>query len=219
MLTLSFAGGDISGAAPACQNRRLPCGVEIRQSQGIERDLFMRLLILCLVVMTAAFPAYAQKTPLTAAAVLSLGSRAAHAAQPHLDDGVSNMVGDIATNYREGAPKTGDVVNEKALAEVSKSETAAFSPLLWAGMAKIYAETYTVAELNSLLDYYNDHPGDPQFLPATLTAKNGELERRQRDLIGELGPRVLQDFFGDYCSRVTCTDIIRQAAGLPVHAR
>jgi hypothetical protein len=179
----------------------------------------MRRLILCLIVLAAALPARAQRTPLSAAALLALGGKAAHAAQPHLDDGVSNMVEEMATHYREGAPKTGDVVNEKALAEVIKSETAAFSPLLWDGMARVYAETYSVAELNALLDYYNDHPGDSRFLPAALTAKNSELERRQRDLIGELGPRVLQDFFGDYCSRVPCTDIIRQAAGLPVHAR
>jgi hypothetical protein len=179
----------------------------------------MRLLILCLVVVGAALPAHAQKTPLSGAALLTLGSRAAHAAQPHLEDGIGNIVEEIAAHYREGAPKTGDVINEKALAAVMKSEAAAFSPLLWDGMARVYTQTYTVAQLNALLDYYNDHPGDPQFLPANLTAKNGELERRQRDLIGELGPRVLQDFFGDYCSRVTCTDIIRQAAGLPVHAR
>jgi hypothetical protein len=179
----------------------------------------MRRLILCLIVMTAALPAQAQKAPLSAAAVLALGAKAAHAAQPHLEDGVGNMVDDLATHYREGAPRTGDVVNEKALAEVIKSETAAFAPLLWDGMARVYAETYTVAELNGLLDYYNDHPGDSRFLPPALTAKNGELERRQRALIGDLGPRVLQDFFGDYCSRVPCTDVIRQAAGLPVHAR
>lgn len=180
----------------------------------------MRLLILCLAAAAAALPAHAQKpTPLSPAALLALASRAVHAAQPHLDDGVANMVEGIAGHYRDGAPKTGDVVNEKALAAVSKSEAAAFSPLLWDGMARVYAETYTVAELNALLDYYNDHPGDSRFLPANLTAKNGELERRQQALVGELGPRVLQDFFGDYCSRVACTDIIRQAAGLPVHAR
>jgi hypothetical protein len=181
----------------------------------------MRRLILCLIVMAAALPAHAQKAPPqpTAAARLSLGARVAHAAQPHLDDGVSNMVGEMADHYRETASKTGDVVNEKALAVVTKSETAAFSPLLWDGMARVYSETYTVAELNAFLDYFNDHPGDVQNLPAALTAKNGELERRQRALIGELGPRVLQDFFGDYCSRVPCTDGIRQAAGLPVHAR
>jgi hypothetical protein len=180
----------------------------------------MRLLILCLAVVAVALPAYAQKaTPLSAASLLALGSKAAHAAQPHLDDGISNMVQEMADHYREGAPKTGDVVNEKALAAVTRSETAAFSPLLWDGMARVYAETYTVAELNGFLDYYNDHPGDPQFLPPALTAKNSQLEQRQRALIGELGPRVLQDFFGDYCSRVACTDTIRLAAGLPVHAR
>ena len=181
----------------------------------------MRLLILCLVVVAAALPAHAQRAPppLSAASLLALGSKAAHAAQPHLDDGISNMVQEMADHYREGAPKTGDVVNEKALAAVTKSETEAFSPLLWDGMARVYIATYTVAELNGFLDYYNDHPGDPQFLPPALTAKNSELERRQRALIGALGPRVLQDFFGDYCSRVACTDTIRLAAGLPVHAR
>ena len=182
----------------------------------------MRRLILCLIVMGAAPSAFAQKTlqtPLSPAAVLSLATRAAHAAQPHLEDGVGTMVQEMATHYRDGAPQTGDVVNEKALAAVIKSETEAFTPLLWDGMARVYTETYSINELNALLDYYNDHPGDPSLLPAALTAKNGELERRQRDLIGALAPRVLQDFFGDYCSRVACTDTIRLAAGLPVHAR
>jgi hypothetical protein len=179
----------------------------------------MRRLILCLIVMAAASPALAQKNQLSPAAVMALATKAAHAAQPHLDDGVATMVQDMADHYREGAPKTGDVVNEKALSEVIRSETAAFSPLLWDGMAKVYTETYSINELNGLLDYYNDNPGDPSRLPAALTAKNPELQRRQQGLIGELGPRVLQDFFGDYCSRVPCTDVIRQAAGLPVHAR
>jgi hypothetical protein len=179
----------------------------------------MRPLILCLIIVAAALPAWAQKAPPSAAAVLALGAKAAHAAQPTLNDGIKTMVEGLASNYRDGATSAGVAVNEKALVEVTKSETEAFAPLLWDGMARIYAETFSVAELNALLDYYNDHPGDSRDLPTALTAKNGELQRRQQGLVGELGPRVMQDFFGDYCSRAVCSDVTRQAAGLPVHAR
>jgi len=176
----------------------------------------MRTLILSLAVAAAALAAHAQ-TAAPSREALALGARAAHAAQPKLDDGIKNMVDGLASGYRDGASRAGGAVDEKALADVSKSEAEAFRPLLWDGMARIYAEIYSPAELKDLIGYYKSHPGDPGALPAPLAAKSGELDRRQHDLVGELGPRVLQDFFGDYCSRATCSDVTRQAAGLPIH--
>ena len=178
----------------------------------------MRALILCLMVAASALSAHAQ-TAAPSREALSLAAKAAHAAQPHLDDGVGVMVRSLAGNYREGTTRAGGMVDEKALAEVSKSEIEAFAPLLWDGLSRIYAELFSLDELKALISYYKAHPGDPSALPAPLAAKSPELQSRQQALVGELGPRVLQDFFGDYCSRAACSDVTRQAAGLPVHAR
>ncbi len=173
----------------------------------------MRALILCLAVVAVALPAQAQ-TGAPSRDALALGGRAAHAAQPGLDDGVRGLIEQLASSYREGATRTGEIVDEKALAEVIKSETAEARPLLLDGIARIYAQTYSTDELKALLAYYRDHPGDPKNLPAPLAAKSGDLDQRQHDLVGEVGPRIMQDFFGDYCSRAKCSENTKRAAGL-----
>jgi hypothetical protein len=175
----------------------------------------MRALILSLAVAAAALPAQAQ-TGGPSRGALALGAQAAHAAEPRLDQGVSSIVEAIANRYQDGATRAGQTVDAQALAAVTQSEEDAIRPFLWDGMARIYAETYSQNELKALLAYYRDHPGDPRELPAALAAKSTALQVLQRDLIGQIGPRILQDFFGDYCSRAPCTDATRTAAGLPV---
>ena len=177
----------------------------------------MRTAILSLIVATAALPALAKSPAGPSQAVLALAARAAHAAQPQLDQGISAMVEGVAGSYRSGAPSLGVAVNEKALAETAEDEAEALRPLVWDRMARIYAELYSRDELQILIDHYRDYPGDSQNLPTSLLAKAGDLQDRQQALIGEVGPRVLQDFFGEYCARAACSDVTRQAAGLPVH--
>jgi len=182
----------------------------------------MRALIVCLALM-AALPAGAQ-TPSPAPALsreaLTLGERAARGAQPRLEQGLQTLVDKLASDYRTDAAKLGVTPDEKALAEVSKSEAEAERPVLWNGMARIYAETYTVDELKALIAFYRDNPGaQPAALPTSLAAKNDDIQRRQRELVNQFGPRILQDFFGDYCSRAPCTDDVRRVAGLPVKSK
>jgi hypothetical protein len=182
----------------------------------------MRALIVCL-AMTAAFAAQAQ-TPAPAPApsreALTLGDRAARAAQPRLEQGLQALVQNLATNYRTDSAKIGQAVDDRALDEVSRSEAEAEKPVLWSGMARLYAETYTVDELKALIAFYKANPGAPQTaLPTSLGAKNDDIQRRQRELVAAIGPRIMQDFFGDYCSRSTCTDDVRRVAGLPIRAK
>jgi hypothetical protein len=174
----------------------------------------MRALIVSLLVV-AASPALAQ-TPAPSREALMLGGRIAHAAQPQLEQGLQRIVEGLAGGYRATASKTGETINEKALDEVDKSELTAARPLLWDGMAKVYAETYSLDELKALDTYYYTRPGDSSALPAALAAKSPTLQQHEQELVGQLGPEIMQDFFGDYCSRTKCSDEVRRAAGLPV---
>ncbi|MGZ3274615.1 MAG: hypothetical protein ACXU82_02575 [Caulobacteraceae bacterium] len=174
----------------------------------------MRALMYCLLVL-AASPALAQ-TDAPSKEALALGGRVAHAAQPQLEKGLQALVDSFASGYRDGAARSGQAVDEKALADVDKSEVAAARPLLWDGMAKAYAQTYSPDELKALNDYYRAHPGDPANLPAALAAKSPQLQQKQAELLGQIGPRIMQDFFGDYCSRATCSNYTRRTVGLPV---
>ena len=176
----------------------------------------MRALIFCLLVIVAS-PTWAQTGPAPSREALTLAGRAARSAQPRLEQGLQTLVEGLANNFRTDSARAGLTVDEKALVEVTKSETDAAKPVLWDGMTKIYAETYTVDELKALNNFYRGNPGaPPQGLPTSLAAKNDDIERRQRELIGQFGPRVLQDFFGDCCSRAPCSDAVRRTAGLPV---
>jgi hypothetical protein len=179
--------------------------------------MLMRPLILCL-AMLAAFPASAQ-TGAPSKAALDLGGRVARAADPRIEQNLQALVANIANSYRTAAGRSGTTVDETALAEVSKSEAAAAAPLVWDGMARIYAEIYSLDELKALNAFYRDNPGAaPQALPISLGSRNADLQRREQELVGQIGPRILQDFFGDYCSRAPCSNDIRRAAGLPVKA-
>ena len=180
----------------------------------VEGDLAMRALIFSFFVLAAA-PVQAQ-TGAPSKEALALGGRVAHAAQPQLERGLQAIVDGLATGFRDGAVRSGQPVDEKAMADVSKNEFAAARPLLWDAVGRIYAETYSVDELKVLNGYYHDHPGDSANLPADLAAKNPELQEHERELVGEIGPRIMQDFFGDYCSRAPCSDYTRRTAGLPV---
>jgi hypothetical protein len=171
----------------------------------------MRASIFTLLVL-AASPAWAQAPSKEA---LAIGGRVAHAAQPRLEQGLQALVDGLATGYRDGAARSGQTVDEKALADVGKSEFAAARPLLWDGMARVYAETYSLDELKTLDGYYRQHPGDAADLPADLAAKSPQLQEHQQQLVAQLGPRIMQDFFGDYCSRAMCTDYTRRTVGLP----
>jgi hypothetical protein len=174
----------------------------------------MRALIFSVLVL-AASTARAQD-PAPSKEALALGGRVARAAQPRLELGLQAIVDGLASGYRDGAVRSGQTVDEKVLADVGKNEFAAARPMLWDGMAKVYAETYSVDELKSLGDWYRDHPGDSSGLPAALAAKTPQLQQHQQELVGRLGPRIMQDFFGEYCSRATCTDYTRRTVGLPV---
>jgi hypothetical protein len=186
---------------------------EISQAQAVEQDLAMRALVFTVLVLAAA-PAQAQ-SPAPSKEALTLGGRVAHEAQPRLEQGLEALVDGLASGYRDGAARSGQSVDEKVLADVGKNEYAAARPLLWDGMAKIYAETYSVDELKSLNDWYRDHPGDAADLPAPLAAKTPQLQQHQQELVAQIGPRIMQDFFGEYCSRATCTDYTRRTVGLP----
>jgi hypothetical protein len=188
--------------------------VDFRQAEAVEQDRAMRALIFSL-LMLVAVPAPAQ-TGAPSKDALALGGRVAHAAQPQLERGLQAIVDGLASSYRDGAARAGQTVDQKALEAVGKSEFAAARPLLWDGMARVYAETYSLDELKALEGYYRDHPGDSANLPAALSAKTPQLQQHERELVDQLGPRITQDFFGDYCSRAPCTDDIRRVAGLPV---
>jgi hypothetical protein len=174
----------------------------------------MRALIFSLFVL-AASPALAQ-TPAPSKEALAMAGRVARAAQPRLELGLQAIVDGLASGYRDGAVRSGQAVDEKVLADVGKNEFAAARPMLWDGMAKVYAETYTPDELKSLNDWYRDHPGDTANLPAALAAKTPQLQQHQQELVAQIGPRIVQDFFGEYCSRAMCTDYTRRTVGLPV---
>jgi hypothetical protein len=180
----------------------------------VERDLAVRALIVSLLVL-AAPPARAQ-APAPSQEALTLGGRVAHAAQPQIEHGLQTIVDSLANSYRTDAGRTGQTVDEAVLADVGRHEFAADRPLLWDDMAKVYAETYSLDELKALDGWYRQHPGDSANLPAALAAKTPQLQQRQRELVARLGPRIMQDFFGEYCSRAACTDDIRRAVGLPV---
>jgi hypothetical protein len=182
--------------------------------QDLAQDVVMRALIFSLLVLTAV-PARAQ-TGAPSKEALNLGGRVARAAQPQLERGLQAIVDGLASGYRDGEARSGQTVDEKALADVGKSEVVAARPLLWDGMAKVYAETYSLDELKALDGYYRSHPGDSANLPAALAAKNPQLQQHEQELVGQIGPRIMQDFFGDYCSRATCSDSTRRTAGLPV---
>jgi hypothetical protein len=174
----------------------------------------MQALIVSLLI-AAASPALAQ-APAPSKDALALGGRIAHAAQPQIERGLHNIIDGLAANYRNDVAKTGLAVDERSLEDVGRSEFDAALPLLWDGMAKVYAQTYTLDELKTLEVYYRLHPGDSTKLPAALAAKNLERQQHEQELVAQLGPRIMQDFFGDYCSRSTCSDSIRRAAGLPL---
>lgn len=177
----------------------------------------MRPSILCLLLL-AAFPANAQSSSPSKEA-LALGGRVARAADPRLEQNLQTLVANLATTYRTVAGRTGETVDEKALAEVGRNEDEAVKPLLWDGMARIYAETYSLDELKLLNAFYRDNPGaPPEKLPTSLGNRNDDLMRREQELVNQLGPRILQDFFGDYCSRAHCSNEIRRSAGLPLRA-
>jgi hypothetical protein len=173
----------------------------------------MRALIFSLLVL-AALPARAQ-TGAPSREALVLGGRVAHAAQPQLDKGLQSIVDSLANAYREAAGQSGQPVDEKALADVGKDEFTAARPLLWDGMARVYADTYNADELKALESWYRQHPGDSANLPAALAAKNGDLQQHEQALVAQLGPRILQDMFGEYCSRAVCSNAVRRTAGLP----
>lgn len=174
----------------------------------------MRALVFSLLVLTA-FPARAQ-TDAPSKDAVNLGGRVAHAAQPQLEKGLQAIVDNLAASYRNNAGQAGLVVDEKILTEAGRNEFAAARPLLWNGMAEAYAQTYGLDELKALEGWYRQHPGDSANLPAALAAKNGDLEQHEQAMIAQLGPRILQDMFGEYCSRATCSDAVRRVAGLPV---
>ena len=174
----------------------------------------MRALIASLLVL-AALPAQAQ-TQAPGKEALALGGRVAHVAQPQLERGLQAIVDSLATSYRTDQAKSGITVDEPSLEEVSRAEFNASLPLLWEGMAGAYAVTYSLDELKALDAYYRLHPGDSTKLPPALAAKNLELQQHQQELVARLGPRIRQDFFGDFCSRTACSDAIRRSAGLPV---
>ena len=182
----------------------------------------MRAEILALALAAAALPALAQTALAQTGAApsreaVALGGRVARAAQPRLDQGLQTLVDGLADNYRNQASRLGQPVDEKALAEVVKSEAVGERSVLWDGMARIYAGTYTTEELKALIEFYRLNPGaPPQGLPTSLGAKNEDIERGQRELVAQFGPRVVQNFFGDYCSRAPCSDDVRRTAGLPV---
>ena len=176
----------------------------------------MRAFILSLALAAAALPTLAQ-TPSREA--LALANRVARAAQPRLEQNLVTLVENLAKTYQDETLRAGQPVDSQALETVTKSESDAIKPLLWAGMQRIYAEVYTPDELKALNDFYRDNPGvEPEGLPASLAAKNPDIQTREQALVGQIGPRLIQDFFGDYCSRAACTNDIRRKAGLPVRA-
>ncbi len=174
----------------------------------------MRALITSLIVL-AALPAQALAQAPSREA-LALGGRVAHAAQPQLEMGLQAIIDNLSSSYRSAAANSTLTVDEKLLTAAGKDEFTAARPLLWDGMARVYADTYSLDELKALDGWYRQHPGDSANLPAALAAKNGDLERREQALIAELGPRIVQDMFGEYCSRASCSDAVRRTAGLPV---
>jgi hypothetical protein len=174
----------------------------------------MRALIFSLLVL-AAGPAWAQ-TGAPSREALALGGRVAHAAQPQLDRGLQTIIDNLSSSYRNDAGSAGLTVDEKILTEAGKDEFTAVRPLLWDGMARVYADTYSLDELKALDGWYRQHPGDSANLPAALAAKTGDLQQREQALVGQLGPRIIQDMFGEYCSRAACSDAVRRTAGLPV---
>lgn len=173
----------------------------------------MRALIFSLIALAAA-PAQAQ-TAAPSKEALALGGRVARAAQPQIEQGLHSIVDGLAASYRGRAAGTGGAVDEEVLADVGKNEFVAARPLLWDGMARVYAETYSLDELKALDSHYRAHPGDSASLPISLAAKNPELQQHERELVDQIGPRIMQDFFGEYCSRAACDNDIRRAAGLP----
>ena len=120
----------------------------------------MRAPIVCLLVL-AAFPTRAQ-TAAPSKEALTLGGRVAHAAHPQLERGLQAIVDNHASNSRHDAGQTGLSVDEKILAEAGKDEFAAARPLLWDGMARVYAETYSLDELKALEGLL------PRAIPARL---------------------------------------------------
>ena len=177
----------------------------------------MRALILSLALAAAAPPVLAQTSAAPSKEALALANRVARSAQPHLEQGLQTLIETLAADYKQSATGANEPVDDKALAEVTKSEKESVKPILWDGMAALYAHIYTVDELKALTAFYKDNPGaEPQSLPASLAAKNTDIQQGEVELTNRLGPRILQDYFGDYCSRAPCSDGIRRVAGLPL---
>jgi hypothetical protein len=207
--------GAISASAPALVTR-LFLKAGFGQARGLRTDLRMRAFILSLAFAAAALPALAQAPSRD---VLALANRVARVAQPHLEQNLVGLVESLAKEYQDTTLRAGQPVDSKALETVTRSESEAIKPLLWAGMERVYAETYSPDELKALSDFYRDNPGvDPAGLPASLAAKNGDIAAREQALVSQIGPRLIQDFFGDYCSRAACTNETRRKAGLPERA-
>ncbi|HEY4029672.1 MAG TPA: DUF2059 domain-containing protein [Caulobacteraceae bacterium] len=178
----------------------------------------MRASILSLLALVA-LPAHAQTAAAPSKEALNLGGRVAHAAQPQIERGLQTIVDSLSASYRTDAGKAGLAVDEKILTESGKDEYQAARPLLWDGMARTYAETYSLDELKALDGWYRQHPGDSANLPAPLAAKTPQLQQREQELVAQLGPRIIQDLFGEYCSRAACSDAVRQTAGLPLKGK
>ena len=180
----------------------------------------MRALILTLAVL-AAFPASAQTRTDSLARppsreALLLGARIARTADPRLEQNLKGLVDKVAADYRERAASTGEAINDKLLTEVTANEQEDARDLLWSSMGRLYAETYTFDELQALANFYRDNPTAPH-LPTSLAAKDDDLKARELDFASQIGPRVVQDFFGEYCARAkTCSDATKHNAGLPV---
>ena len=175
----------------------------------------MRALILTLAVL-AAFPAGAQTRRPPSREALLLGARVARTADPRLEQNLKGLVDNVAANYRQTAARTGEMINEALLTQVTANEQDDARDLLWSTMGRLYAETYTFDELQALANFYRDNPTAPH-LPTSLAAKDDDLKARELDFASQIGPRVVQDFFGEYCARAkTCSDATKRSAGLPV---
>src|SRR5665213_2997693 len=104
----------------------------------------MRVIILSLALAAAALPALAQAPSRDA---LALANRVSRAAQPRLEQNLVTLVENLAKQYQDATLREGQPVDSKALEAVTKSESEAIKPLLWAGMERIYADTYSLDEL------------------------------------------------------------------------
>jgi hypothetical protein len=176
----------------------------------------MRAFMLSLALAAAALPALAQAP---SRETLALANRVARVAQPRLEQNLLTLIESLAKQYQDATLREGKPVDSKALDTAAKAEADAIKPLLWAGMEKVYADVYSPDELKVLSDFYRDNPGaEATSLPASLAAKDPDIQTREQALVAQIGPRLVQDLFGDYCSRAPCTNEVRRKAGLPERA-